>query len=41
MSMINIGVTAWTKGKLEDIKKKEGHTSLDSVIKTLLLKTEK
>ena len=31
-----IRVQDWTKEKLEDIKEEEDHTSLDSVIKTLL-----
>jgi len=31
-----IRVQDWTKEQLEEIKEKEDHTSLDSVIKTLL-----
>lgn len=31
-----IRVQDWTKEQLEDIKEEEDHTSLDSVIKTLL-----
>lgn len=31
-----IRVQDWTKEQLEDIKDEEDHTSLDSVIKTLL-----
>lgn len=34
--MPNIKVQDWTKERLEDIKEEEEHTSLDSVIKSLL-----
>jgi len=39
--MITIGVSGWVKERLEKIKEKEGHTSLDSVIRTLLLKRDR
>ncbi len=36
MVMPMIRVKGWTKEQLEEIKDEEEHTSLDSVIKTLL-----
>jgi hypothetical protein len=38
--MPTIKVQEWTKGELEDIKDEEDHTSLDSVIKSLLKERE-
>lgn len=38
--MPTIKVQEWTKEKLEDIKDEEDHTSLDSVIKSLLKEGE-
>jgi hypothetical protein len=34
--MPTIKVQEWTKDRLEDIREEEDHTSLDSVIKSLL-----
>ena len=35
--MVNIDVSDYVKGKLEVIKEEEGHKSLDSVIRVLVL----
>lgn len=35
--MVNIEVSDYVKGKLEAIKEEEGHKSLDSVIRVLIL----
>lgn len=35
--MKTIGVSDWVKKKLEGIKEREEHTSLDSVIRVLIL----
>lgn len=34
--MVNIDVSEWVKAKLEAIKKREQHKSMDSVLRTLL-----
>jgi len=39
--MVNVVVSDWTKQKLEEIKIEEGHKSLDSVIRSLILKVRK
>ena len=39
--MVNVEVSAFVKAKLEAIKKAEGHKSLDSVIRVILLEREK
>jgi len=39
--MVNIDVSDFVKAKLEALKKAEGHKSLDSVIRVLLLEKEK
>jgi len=39
--MVNVEVSEWLKAKLEEIKKREGHKSLDSVIRVLLERSEK
>lgn len=39
--MVNVVVSDWTKRKLEEIKSKEDHKSLDSVIRSLILKASK
>lgn len=36
--MPNIVVSDWTKERLERVKAAEGHKSLDSVIRTLILR---
>ncbi len=39
--MPNVKVQDWTKKRLEEIKEEEDHTSLDSVIKSLLKERNK
>jgi hypothetical protein len=34
----NIMVSGWVKKRLEELKNKEGHTSLDSTIRVLLIR---
>ena len=36
--MPNVNVSDWTKDQLEKIKKEEDHKSLDSVIRSLVLR---
>lgn len=38
MSMTTVSVSQYVKKKLDEIKDRNGHTSMDSVIRTLLLK---
>jgi len=34
--MVQVRLSEWTKQRLDEIKDKEDHSSLDSVVKTLL-----
>jgi len=38
--MPNVNVSDWTKAQLEKIKDREGHKSLDSVIRSLVLRVK-
>jgi hypothetical protein len=35
---VTIKVSSWVKERLEELKNKEGHTSLDSTIRVLILR---
>lgn len=39
--MVNIEISNYVKGKLEAIKESEGHKSLDSVVRVLILERKK
>lgn len=38
--MVQINVSEWVKKRLDKLKEKEKHKSLDSVIRTLIIKRE-
>lgn len=38
--MAQVKLKPWTKERLDEIKEEEGHTSLDSVVKSLLKERE-
>lgn len=39
--MTNVEISEWVKAKLEEVKKREGHKSLDSVVRALLERNER
>ena len=39
--MVNVEISEWVKARLEEIKKREGHKSLDSVVRSLLERSKK
>ena len=39
--MVNVEISPFVKAKLEEMKKEEGHKSLDGVVRTLLERNER
>jgi hypothetical protein len=39
--MVNVEISGFVKGQLEELKENEGHKSLDSVVRVLLVERKK